>query len=570
MKKWLKSSLVLVALGLLACEDDEGFFSSPGAGSAGKAEAGASGVAGSGGEAGGAGLAGSGGAGGGAGVGPGGAGGAEPGGAGGGPAGAGGNGGSSNGGGGAAGQGGASLASFCEQVEAARCKAQAGCGCAVEETCVAEQTALCAVRFAAAVQPLSEGTILLDAARLQECLAYIKAQGASCGALDWSSLLASASCGDVLMDTASVGALCHSLGGASICAEGAGFCLTFAGETPTCTALGLQGEACALGACSPGLVCIAGVCEAPQAQGEPCAVPGDCAAGLRCLPAGTCGAPAGPGEPCVLDGQCAAGLRCSEAGACVEGLPLGASCTFDGACGAERTCLGAGSLKSCLARAKLGEVCMDVPDSCDPGLVCAFQPDEQFRCVEPGKDGEPCAGGMRCAPGLACKFSQQPPLCGSAPKVGEACLFEGDVACGPGLGCEGSLCVPLPEKGQACLNAEPPCAAGLGCGGGLCEEPAKEGEPCLSGPGPRCSTGLFCDFLDGQCKKQRPAGEPCNAAEDCAAGLECGLLADPLVLTCYPRPSEAGALCDQGCSDGLFCKQGPKPGACARLACGAF
>jgi hypothetical protein len=98
-----------------------------------------------------------------------------------------------------------------------------------------------------------------------------------------------------------------------------------------------------------------------------------------------------------------------------------------------------------------------------------------------------------------------------------------------------------------CTNAA--CVAGLIClikpaGPPTCERLRVEGEGCVNA-GAQCETGLVClPYADapegGVCGKPVPAGNVCDDADDCQAGLQCNAGFSPA--RCNPL-SEVGQPC---------------------------
>jgi hypothetical protein len=71
-----------------------------------------------------------------------------------------------------------------------------------------------------------------------------------------------------------------------------------------------------------------GTCAPPLAEGEPCILFNDCAAGLTCHPETfLCAALPGEGEPC-LAGLCLADLQCTAEQTCIAPPPVACELPF--------------------------------------------------------------------------------------------------------------------------------------------------------------------------------------------------------------------------------------------------
>lgn len=265
-------------------------------------------------------------------------------------------------------------------------------------------------------------------------------------------------------------------------------------------------------------------------------------------------------EACLaeLRGRNCEELLDRESEACLRALdgtvPLGGECEFDEDCAGHAFCASNGACPgTCSALATAGEAC-DEDEHCASALVCS---EETGRCVEPGGEGDVCAGGEpECAPGLVCAGADEnagtPGACEPyssflSGALGDECsleqLCQGELVCVvrvaldgitgtcsepveagaacsvafpdacpshqycavTGVSLEGS-CTELPAPGEAC--AVPPlqleaslCAPGDNCDGGICRAPATLGSGCSED-----ATCLSRHCVDGACV----AGSACE------------------------------------------------------------
>jgi hypothetical protein len=240
-----------------------------------------------------------------------------------------------------------------------------------------------------------------------------------------------------------------------------------------------------------------GECHAPQPVGKPCMplLPGQCEAGLLCIPASPGGLQ--PDGTCREAGSGAAGAPCIGDGSCSEGLV----CQFS---------LGA---SSCVDPADVtvspdGGPCGTPSEVCDDGLVCneAYSPPH---CIptQSGQAGDPCATGLDCQEGLLCNVGLESPACVAAGSMGpgEPCkgpLLAQDAFCTEGASCNTGPSLPVcvadgtVEQSEPC-SGDNHCEGELLCAGTprLCTPPATDGEIC-TGRKP-CRKGLICKDASG-------------------------------------------------------------------------
>lgn len=115
-------------------------------------------------------------------------------------------------------------------------------------------------------------------------------------------------------------------------------------ETSLCAAQGAAGEPCPVGyECADSLTCIAGTCEVPPGEGEPCAE-FQCANPFACdIESGTCQRLRGEGQACTPDASiCALGLTCDPSSStCTPPGGIGSPCggdIFFSSCAGEAYC----------------------------------------------------------------------------------------------------------------------------------------------------------------------------------------------------------------------------------------
>lgn len=281
---------------------------------------------------------------------------------------------------------------------------------------------------------------------------------------------------------------------------------------PECVA-GSAGCACDADACDPGLVCVAGQCEAEPAcpegsAGCPCDA-GTCQAGSACVAdvcqpesceLGSEGCACGPQQSCGVDAD-------GDAMTCADGLCRSSRCApgEDGcACISGTDC--AGEASACVQGVCMRDDCVAGQDGC----LCA---------------GGTCNNGLRCLDGVVC-----------ADNTGflrGACFDDG--SCRRGGQCQDDVCV----------------ACSLGSAGCHCDDAGG------------CNAGLACD-ADGLCvdaqglANQRPAElrcfTPCTDGVELASGRFVACPADGLMEGCFG---------DTECVDGQCLADGMSPQLCA-------
>jgi len=194
---------------------------------------------------------------------------------------------------------------------------------------------------------------------------------------------------------------------------------------------------------------------------------------------------------------------------------------------------------ACGGGAGLGERCGEWGHgtlACADGFYCSLAPDEsRGTCKRAGRENEPCPEVMlaSCAGDLTCNRAFNPPLCTAAITRGLDCT---SAACVEGLIClMKPVGVPTCEAprldGEACLNAQGQCAGALVClpyagvpEGGVCGARVSAGNVCDDAAD--CQAGLTCNagFPPARCEPPSEIGQPCGSAPDCKS-LNCDLVA---------------------------------------------
>jgi hypothetical protein len=420
-----------------------------------------------------------------------------------------------------------------------------------EPSCEERNTSQCELGLAKLIAGITLGDLEFDAAVAADCIAVAAKTLETCELP--TSRNRPKSCETFLRDKATLGATCSTFGANLACGAGAGVC---ASEGGTCVALPKADEVCIVGRCADGLECDGGTCRPLQGEGKPCLGDDVCQAALVCRE-GTCKAPAAEGESCLMASQCAEGLGCFS-GACAPAVAAGKGCNLD-ECGPDATCLETPGLKTCVAKAKAGEACVQFGD-CEAGTDCDYAPMNP-KCVPIPKLGEMCAIGY-CAPGASCKDG----MCVATPKVGEGCATGSSKPCVDGAGCVSGTCVAGAPAGQSCVGDEGACEQGSVC------DYAKMPPQCLAlgdvgakcdNNDALCKAGLHCDAGKNACAMPVALGQPCSSPLACGAGGYCEF--GPNGGVCTKLPSSAGEGCTYECGGGLRCV-GPN-GLCAKGAC---
>ena len=199
---------------------------------------------------------------------------------------------------------------------------------------------------------------------------------------------------------------------AGLCSE-AGFC-DGVGDGGVCVPRKLEGAACTEGQCLGTLVCdpIRAVCVKVQlSPGDPCTLVQQCPVGEVCLAAtsisaGLCHAPQAEGEACQADGDCEAHLACQSA---------------DGG-------------STCRRRASVGDRCATA-QTCQAGTVC-----EASVCTALPLPGESCAQTRACRWGLCRDLANSDggAICGPLLSAAQPCTRPEECASGQ---CAGGTCV---------------------------------------------------------------------------------------------------------------------------------
>jgi hypothetical protein len=296
-----------------------------------------------------------------------------------------------------------------------------------------------------------------------------------------------------------------------------------------------------------------GALQGRRPRGEPCTSFYECSGGDVCVGAvtvldpyacgGTCGPPGAVGDSCLIPlPPCAAGLECGShypaTQICREPATAGEPCAAD---------------QDCWSYAPRGQQ-----------MFCGFS---SHVCEPFATLGAPCGGPDRvrcdellvhCIGGTCALASGPDGPCRPALQFGADC--EQNVHCVAGSGGMGT-CQALAPLGAACATTRD-CALDLQCSAdGTCSALGAIGDACfVSAPlfGLRagheldCAAGLWCapnSFVSGNhgtCRRQRFAGDSCDASDACI-GAAC------VAGTCVV-PAPAGAPCDDqtACATG-FC-----------------
>lgn len=480
---------------------------------------------------------------------PGGAGGEEQGGA--------GQGGSTEGGTG--GVGGATIGSvdsdYCTPVAMYLCKQAKSCGCGAvtpsgnldEAGCIEAYRKKCNHAYAQAIDAVAAGLARVDPNKAATCVQQIIEMTPACERP--SGAVSQGLCSAWISSDEPLGEPCKF----PVCAGGEGFC-----SQGKCKARPGKGEPCDGYECTPGLLCLGGVCSSPKVESDTCVDNAECAPPMHCI-AGVCKKLRGAGENCADSSECAVGFRCNS-GSC-EAVPSSSSCV-DTACGNLTTCI---LLPKCKVKALAGEGCASSKE-CGDGLWCNA---EKGKCEALPGNGQPCAEGVLCAAGLGCQMDSG--SCAPLPKKGEPCALgeQGPVLCMDGLGCLEGVCGTLPGLNQAC-TVDDRCEGALACdftvNGSFCVPKKGVGGDCENDQ--VCQSGLHCDYTQNHCVEDLETGTSCFLGNECGPEHGCQPN-DALSISCAPLP-KAGEVCAQECQAGLACAQDSTAGACISPICAEF
>ncbi|HLD07124.1 MAG TPA: hypothetical protein VJC16_06375 [Candidatus Nanoarchaeia archaeon] len=321
----------------------------------------------------------------------------------------------------------------------------------------------------------------------------------------------------------------------------------------------------------------AGVCIFSKGEpGQPCNLNSQCKKGSFCSGTDQVCFDKYQGKPCQKEADCGAGFVC-EADECIptDGLP-GDRCGFDNDC----------TLASCTVISHpdydapagfcFASYCKFAEDACAADADCS----PGYRCTA-GSCTNTCASMFVCGAGSVCQLDAELPsyrACTDTLGIsGAACELDND--CQGGLACIQGSCMlqqPKPE-GSSCANAAA-CGADSVCIVGSCRATTLElprrcdsdtdcnaGYACLQFNNVEsrcyptntctsntctndatgkfsCGPGYYCDISQGLCRSTKGnAGQPCDFASDCAAGMNC------LLSACIPEAEDAPR-----CGDGTI------------------
>ena len=351
--------------------------------------------------------------------------------------------------------------------------------------------------------------------------------------------------------------------------------------------------------CQPGLVCLAGQCQAKKAAGASCTGDAECATshcggGYCCSSGVCCGADAAPCD----DGNTCTDDACSAAHTCVHApnqTPCGAaSCAgltwsapklcAAGTCGsggAATSCQGSNPCKSygcaldgCTEDNVASGVTCQAPVCEGYELTAAAACDGLGGCTV-GGGTEPCPNGYACLTATSCRTQCQ-----------------GDEHCAPGTYCKANKCTSLHEDGQKCAAdsqcASGHCGNGICCGGGgCCASTADCGDgnscttetcvdfQCASAPNSELCASPSCDGLTYASARVCEGGACQTAAtESCGGSVPCKIYGCDPATGCTVDDAAAGTPCGSGSCSGYMlstgsvcdgsgsCGAGPSSGPC--------
>jgi hypothetical protein len=262
-----------------------------------------------------------------------------------------------------------------------------------------------------------------------------------------------------------------------------------------------------------GLVCIAGRCDSPRAEGLPCAEDADCVEGLRCSPDRNdstrtelvCQARLELSRPCSRHAECLSGFCHPDAHWCAPGALPGAACLTgeDAECDAG-ICIREDPNQPCSSAADCHcEALRADEERCSQDRQCFSEACVAGRCRQlPVPDGGLCDEAADCRSGY-CNLALAEPACAELPLP----LW---TPCDPQTAgdCESGVCFDVDEVG------EPVCADGL-----------EEGEECDPGDAtlrPCDPRRFYCDVWEHHppvCVPWLESGDLCDSAVACRSGL---------------------------------------------------
>jgi hypothetical protein len=189
--------------------------------------------------------------------------------------------------------------------------------------------------------------------------------------------------------------------------------------------------------------------------------------------------------------------------------------------------------------------------------------------------GGVCSNDLECVTGGGCVFNRTSDCSGQCVvwlKAGESCSSRSQ-DCVDGTYCDGTVCKAkaLSNDGATCYDQGESCRSGK-CFDYQCKSvSALNGECIAEGD---CASGLYCrplppsTGLQGVCKAQVPAGQPCGYLDHCNGNQSCdgyfwAYQASWVGGTCGDKPNNVGDSCvpiasgydygDTGCFNDLSC-----------------
>ena len=311
------------------------------------------------------------------------------------------------------------------------------------------------------------------------------------------------------------------------CGEDDDICL---GEPAVCGDR-VEGDPCASPSqCPAGLFCANGACQ-DGSTGDFCNDTGDCAE-IDDICDGeprACGDRA-QDDPCSIDEQCPGELFCAN-GACQEGS-TGDYCNTTAECD-ETDDVCAGEPATCADRIE-GDACL-APAECPSALFCANE------VCQDGSSGDFCNSTVDCtSPEDLCEGD--PAVC--VPRL-EGALCGGDDECAGGLFCANAVCQDgstgdFCNLGSDCQEADDECAGDPAtCGDRV------EGSGCSQQA--HCPDALFCA---NEACQDGSTGDFCNTTSECGETDDI-CRGDPAV--CTDRIEGDACVSEAQCAGALFC-----------------